>query len=66
MKMIAPVSGDHAGPVFKLSPRVERLRKNLADFNEKFFQKSRILFLDVTCNRSIETIVVQILENVSR
>ena len=32
---------------------VEQLRENLADFNEKHFQKSRILFQDVTCNRSI-------------
>ena len=45
---------------------VERLRKNLADFNEKCLQKSRILYQDVTCNQSILTILVQILEKFSR
>jgi hypothetical protein len=44
---------------------VERLRKNLADFREKHFHKSKYLYLDVTCKRSIKTILVQILENVS-
>ena len=39
---------------------VERLRENLADFNEKYCQKSRNLYQDVTCNRSIKTIMAKL------
>jgi len=32
---------------------VERLQENLADFKQNVFQKTRILYQDVTCYRSI-------------
>ena len=44
-----------------LSAVRERQRRNLADFKVKRFQNLRIWYQDVTCNRSIETFLVQIL-----
>jgi hypothetical protein len=41
---------------------VERLLKHSADFTEKSFEKSRIVNQDVTFNRFIQTILVQVLE----
>ena len=44
---------------------IERLRENLADFKQSFFQK-RNLYQDVTCKQSIKTILVQNSENISQ
>jgi hypothetical protein len=41
---------------------VERLRENLAEFKQECFKRSRNLYQDVTCKRSIYTILVQILK----